>query len=391
MASGVGQLSGYRHLLGQARNPTLLDSLAALILGLIAELVAWAGGGVTNGWIGAIGLAVMTAALSFRRRWPLGAFMIAALALQLPRNPASDPEGPMVLITFVLFSYGVGAFLPTRRARVGFLALIALGTVEALESSTVLANLFFDNLLIAVLPWVSGRMARRKAERERAGREEAERVDAERELHALRAAWGERARIAREIHDVIAHSLSVMVIQAAGARTVMDSDPGRAEDSLRSVERAGREALIEMRRLLGILGQGPASLVPQPGLAELGTLVARTCEAGLETTLEVEGQPAPVPPGLALCAYRIVQEALTNTIKHAGPARATVRVGWRDHELELEVTDDGLDPPPPGAGGHGIAGMRERASLVGGSLAAGPRAGGGFAVQARLPLSSLGS
>ena len=242
-----------------------------------------------------------------------------------------------------------------------------------------------------LLPWTVGRILRERGTRESAHRESAERLDAEREQRALTAAVSERTRIARELHDVIAHSVSVMVIQAGGARMVMDSEPERAETSLRAVERAGREALAEMRRLLGVLdsGKDPRALAPQPGLADIEDLVSRTRAAGLDTELRVEGEPAIVSPALDLCAYRIVQEALTNAIKHAGPARATVRLRWARDALELEISDDGRGPIAVNgaAGGHGIAGMRERAGLHGGEIQAGAGAGGGFAVQARLPLA----
>jgi len=204
------------------------------------------------------------------------------------------------------------------------------------------------------------------------------------------AALGERARLAREIHDVIAHSVSVMVIQAAGARTVMDLEPDRAETALRSVERAGREALAEMRRLLGVLADGNdlRALAPQPGLEDLPELVASTRSAGLRASIRIEGEPVAVSPGLSLCAYRVVQEALTNTLKHAGATHAQVNVSWCADALELEVIDAGgqRSEPSPGSSGHGIAGMCERAALHGGTVEAGPAAGGGFVVQARIPL-----
>lgn len=208
--------------------------------------------------------------------------------------------------------------------------------------------------MVAVLPWTVGRILRERGARERAQRERAERLDGERELRERAAAQAERTRIARELHDVIAHSVSVMVIQAAGARTVMDSEPERAEASLRSVERAGRDALAEMRRLLGVLESGSdrRTLAPQPGLAAIEELVVRTRAAGLATDLRVEGEPAIVSPALDLSAYRIVQEALTNAIKHAGPARAAVRLRWARDALELEVSDDGRGPPV----GNGAAG-----------------------------------
>jgi signal transduction histidine kinase len=254
---------------------------------------------------------------------------------------------------------------------------------------TTFADVFFGAVFLVLLPWTVGRMLSTHGRRERVNRARAERLDAEREQLARSAASAERARIARELHDVITHSVSVMVIQAGAARMVMDSDPERAEASLESVARAGREALAEMRRLLGVLGGGggPQRLAPQPGLADVEELVARACTAGLATELHVIGEPNTVSPALDLCAYRIVQEALTNAIKHAGPARATVSVRWESDTIEIEVTDTGRgrDASDQHLGGHGIPGMRERAALHGGHVHVGPATSGGFTVQARLP------
>ena len=190
---------------------------------------------------------------------------------------------------------------------------------------------------------------------------------------------------------MIAHSVSVMVLQAGGARMVMDAEPERAEVSLRSIERAGRDALAEMRRLLGVLGSGedPQSLAPQPGLRDIEDLVAGTRLAGLPVYLRVDGEPMTVSAVIDLCAYRIVQEALTNAVKHAGPAHAEVRLRWAPDALDVEISDDGRGSGEVNgaSGGHGIAGMRERAALYGGTLDAGPGPGRGFTVRAHLPLS----
>ena len=205
----------------------------------------------------------------------------------------------------------------------------------------------------------------------------------------------ERARIARELHDVIAHSVSVMVIQAGAAEQLLAQTPERARGPLAAVQDTGRQTITELRRLLGILrADGPElSLAPQPGLASLDLLLAEMGQAGLPVQLRVEGQPAPLPPGVDLAAYRVVQEALTNTLRHAGPAHADVLVRYHQHALELEILDDGCGPgprPPDRAGGqsgHGLVGMRERVSLYGGKLEAGPLADGGYRLRARLPVS----
>jgi signal transduction histidine kinase len=195
------------------------------------------------------------------------------------------------------------------------------------------------------------------------------------------------------MHDVVAHSLSVMVVQAEAAEAMLDADPERARRPLAAVQETGRSALGELRRMLGVLREmaeeGPA-LAPQPGLDGLDALVGQVRAAGLPVTVRIKGEPRPLPPGIDLSAYRIVQEGLTNALKHAGPARAEVLVAYDDDELELRVSDDGrgYDPDADGAG-HGLVGMRERVALYGGSLDAGPLPEGGFALSARLPLEVL--
>jgi signal transduction histidine kinase len=210
------------------------------------------------------------------------------------------------------------------------------------------------------------------------------------ERQAERAVADERARMARELHDIVSHNLSVVVLQAAGAQAAGGTDTG---PTLQKIERSGRQALVEMRRLLGVLRQpdepaaGP-ELSPQPGLAELAALAEGVRAAGLPVVLVIDGDPDGLPAAVDISAYRIVQEALTNVLKHAGRASAQVSVRCGADEVFIEVTDDGAGPQPagPAGGGHGLAGMRERVALFGGELAAGPEPGGGFAVRARLPL-----
>ena len=237
-------------------------------------------------------------------------------------------------------------------------------------------------------PYLLGRFVRRRNAHARSEEARAAAAGRQRERAAPRAAAAERARIARELHDVIAHNVSVMVIQAGGARLVLDTDVDRAEASLRAVEQAGNEALAEMRRLLGLLGEDePRALAPQPGLHDLPVLIAGARTAGLDTTLRTDGDALPVSPALDLCAYRVVQEALTNAIKYAAPARADVTVRWRTDQLELEVLDSGGNGTgrAPG-GGHGLIGMRERVTMHGGTLEHGRTAAGGFEVRALIPV-----
>lgn len=198
----------------------------------------------------------------------------------------------------------------------------------------------------------------------------------------------ERARIARELHDVIAHSVSVMVVQAEAAQEVLKRDPQRAVQPLQAVQETGRQAMVEMSRLVGLLREDSdeMGLAPQPGLSDLETLANSVREAGLSVDLRTEGEPTQIPLGVDLSAYRVVQEALTNAIKHAGPARAQVTVRYCTDWLELEVLDDGPGTGNGHVGGHGLVGMRERITVFGGRLDAGPRAEGGFGVLARLPL-----
>jgi len=209
------------------------------------------------------------------------------------------------------------------------------------------------------------------------------------QCQAEQATAAERARIARELHDIVAHHLSVIVLQAAGARA--SGNPAGA--TLEKIENSGRQALAETRRLLGVLRDPDeeTGLDPQPGIGELDALAASVREAGLPVNLVINGDRAALPAAVDVSVYRIVQEALTNSLKHAGPARADVTIGCAQDTVTVEVTDNGIgDPAPPApADGHGLAGMRERCAVFGGELAAGPRPGGGFAVRARLPLIGL--
>jgi signal transduction histidine kinase len=200
----------------------------------------------------------------------------------------------------------------------------------------------------------------------------------------------ERLRIARELHDVVAHAISVIVLQARGGRRSLAMDPDETRQTLDTIEATGSEALAEMRRLLGMLRRDDEeiALAPQPSLRHLDSLASQVREAGLPVEVSIEGEPVELSPGVDVSAYRIVQEALTNALKHAGPATARVIVRYGDHDLELEIADTGVGANAGGEEGHGLAGMRERVSLYGGNIDSGPRDGGGFAVKARLPLVS---
>jgi signal transduction histidine kinase len=370
-----------------------VDELIALVLLIEIELQVWLSPSVHHRVPAALGGVGLSVAVAVRRRWPLAAVLVGvgAVAGQDVFGGHVTEHALGAIPAGVLVFYGAGAFLAARRSRSALGLGVTVLFLNVLFTRPSFAEFFFTGIMLCLLPWTVGRILRERGASASAHRESAERLDAEREQRALVAAFSERTRIARELHDVIAHSVSVMVIQAGGARTVMDSEPERAESSLRSVERAGREALAEMRRLLGVLdgGEDPRALAPQPGLGDIEDLVFRTRTAGLETNLRVEGEPTIVSPALDLCAYRIVQEALTNAIKHAGPARVSVRLRWTRDALVLDVSDDGRGPTAHNGAspGHGLAGMRERTGLHGGNIEAGAGRNGGFAVQARLPLT----
>jgi signal transduction histidine kinase len=219
-------------------------------------------------------------------------------------------------------------------------------------------------------------------------------LEREQRQHELNAVAEERSRIARELHDVVAHNVGLMVVQAQGAQRVLDRDPQRARQALETIERTGRAALGDMRGSLGALRkpESDAPLAPQPRIESLGALVEQARRSGLEVELVTEGDPAPLAAGVDLSVYRIVQEALTNTLKHAGPVHARVKVRYAGDELELEISDDGAPGQPRRSGvtegGHGLVGMRERVALYGGQLHADQRPEGGFIVRASLPLVS---
>lgn len=248
------------------------------------------------------------------------------------------------------------------------------------------------NYLMFVTAWILGDNLRNRRGYVAGLEERAAGLERQREDEARRAVAVERGRIARELHDVVAHHVSVMVVQAGAARRVLVAHPDQATEALASVEAVGRQALDELRRVLGVLRSVPAAdgtddRAPQPGLDAVALLAEQVREAGLPVDVQVEGDVRPLPVGVDLSAYRIVQEALTNALKHAGPARASVTLRYGADGVELEVVDDGRGAASPAGNGHGLLGMRERVELFGGELKVGPRPGGGYAVRARLPVA----
>ena len=412
MAAYPGQVPGLYAWL--RRHPRLVDGALALLL------IYPGGGRLLTALPFTLGMVVP---VIFRRKYPVAAFAAVITAGALQVLLLRRPTGADLAVLIVL--YTLAACRP-RRISLRGLAICLAGAATALwrwhpvHPSDGVYTIGVEALLFGgpvLLAWVLGDSARWRRGYYQALEEKAARLERERDAQAQVAAAAERARIAREIHDVVAHNVSVMVVQADGAAFALDASPQRAADALAAISATGRRALAEMRSLLGVL-RDPASqegdltagpgLAPQPGIDELGELLGQARAAGLPVSLTVSGVPRPVPEGEALAAYRVVQESLTNVRKHAGPGvTAAVSLGYAEEGLVIRVTDDGRgaaisdsgipdsgipdsgvpDSGVPDADGHGLAGMRERIELYGGSVRTGARPGGGYEVVARLPLA----
>jgi signal transduction histidine kinase len=309
-------------------------------------------------------------------------------------DPAGTEDIATPFFLIVLASWCFGAYNPPRRALVGLAAVLVCiaWAVVRFPDSQLGDFLWIGSFLTAA--WLTGFAVRHQAEQTQRLRDLAAQLKAEQDRRAEEAVQDERSRIARELHDVVAHHVSVMTVQAGAVRRLLTPEQEREREALVSVEETGRQALTEMRRLLGVLKdeaeqERPAPRAPQPGIATLDTLLGQVREAGLPVEMTLEGRPVELPPGVDLSAYRIVQEALTNALKYAGPARAWVVVRYRDDDVELEISNDGrTEAAQADGGGHGLVGMRERVAVYGGELESGPRPGGGFAVRARLPIGT---
>jgi signal transduction histidine kinase len=353
-----------------------------------------------------------TVPLTWRRRYPravLAATIAAATVhLLLGFQPTWAEVGMLIAL------YTVAAHCRGRRAVVAGLAATAALVVYGVVAEVRYPSSFQDSLqgwTFAVVQfgaaWALGRAQNRRLAYTAKLEALNAQLASEQELRSRWAVAEERGRIARELHDVVAHSVSVMTVQAGAARRTLAASPDQAAAALGQIESTGRQALVELRRLLGLLRDGDqqdaAALAPQPGLDHLESLTAAAREAGLPVEVTVEGDPRPLPAGVDLSAYRIVQEALTNSLRHAGPARAQVRIRYGREDLEVQVTDDGNGVESavgrrstdsdrsdrwPDRSGHGHIGMRERVAMFGGTLETGVRPGGGYRVAARLPLDS---
>jgi signal transduction histidine kinase len=363
-----------------------LNSYGELVLvfglGLLAQAELW----LDREWAAdreelALLALAMTALLFLRIRAPLLTLVLELTALQvLPAVNTVERNDPVgIIVLAMVAAYSTGAHTRGRAFLAGAVLVLAatvLAMIEDGDSLNLSGFLFFVFFFGA--PFLGGFVIRVRRERERL-------LVHERDEKARTAVAEERARIARELHDVVAHAISVIVLQARGARHAEGTE---RDDALEAIESTGATALAEMRRLLHMLraDDEDVALAPQPSLAHLELLVAQVRDAGLPVDLRIEGERRELPPGVDVSAYRIVQEALTNALKHAGPARARVSVRFEPDALELEIADTGAGSANGAGGGHGLAGMRERVAIFGGELASGPRPEGGFTISARLPL-----
>jgi signal transduction histidine kinase len=379
-----------------------VDAALAFVLGLagLGSLASVA----TEGHAAAVArlapfVVAMFVAVVFRRKSPVIAFAVGALgaAGQVLFGPGDPGSSVPVLVLL----YTLAAYEPRRVSVPGLVICVvgaaatfflSIGGIGAAERF-LLATVFSSGT--ALVAWVIGDSMRYRRAYLRSLEDRAARLERERDAQAQIAAAAERARIARELHDVIAHNVSVMVVQADGASYALRTEPERAGQALAAISQTGRLALSEMRRLLGVLRSGDeqADLAPVPGLDQLRELVDQARAAGMSVSLTLDGPPRPLAEGAELAAYRVVQESLTNTRKHGGlAAAARVALRYEPDGLMLQVTDDGLGAAAPSDGpGHGLTGMRERIEMYGGTVQAGPRPGGGYQVTARLPDSHADS
>jgi signal transduction histidine kinase len=363
--------------------------VAVLLVGAEIELAIRATSG--DRVFAAVSAVAIAAPLLWRRDRPVPVALAVLVAVGIQSTVLRLDSFPVANIaTLICASYAIGAFTERRTALAG-LALFALG--DALHA----AVFYPDGIVIALfaaaaVPWTVGRIVRAQRQLMHETEDKAAQIERTRARDARAAVTAERMRVARELHDAVAHNISVIAIQAAGADGVVERDPARAAECAALIESVGREAIVELRRLAGLPDAGRTA--PPPSLARVDALAQRVRDGGLPVEVRVEGEPARLAAGVDLAAFRIVQEALANASKHAGAARAWVTVRYEQRAVELEIGDDGRGPngsrvgrhDSAVAGGHGLIGMRERAALYGGTLDAGRRPGGGFAVRARLPL-----
>jgi signal transduction histidine kinase len=386
-----------RAFMARRAGPFSVDGAIALVACVVCELELALSSNIDGPpWVNAVAAAGVTLPVAWRRSYPLlvPPLMLAFVVWQeaLGGDLVENSITPILTIPMAVYSGAV--LLDRRRAVLSFVVALALIWIDVLIADNSTADTLVFTLLLVGGPFLVGRIVNARIMLARELREKAARLEREQQERAKLAVAEERARIAREMHDVVAHNLSVMVVQSSAARRMIDRNPERASEALASVEHTGREALAEMRRMLDMLrgDDEDVALAPQPSIDELDALLERARESGLDVDLEVEGERRRVQSSVDLSCFRIVQEALSNTIKHAGAEHAHVRLRYGPDEVEVDVTDDGrgVRPQRNGNSGHGLVGMRERVAMLGGRLEAGYRADGGFEVRATLPLEPEG-
>jgi signal transduction histidine kinase len=381
MPSAAAVQGRLRHVVADAR---AVDAALAAVLTVLAQVQVAAS---TPWWVRLL-MVMVTAPLAGRRRAPLAVTAVVAAAVSL-MGFADDPPSVFGAYLAVMLA----AFTVAERCRLEPAAaggLLLLGGIVGHDWHSPefggLSGIVSDSTVPAVI-WLVGRAVHVQRDRAERARELLRQLERERGQLAQLAVASERARLARELHDVVTHSVSVVVIQAQGARRSLDGDHPEVAGALEAIESAGRSALTEMRGMLGVLrDQEPAARAYQPGLADVPSLLAQVRSAGLPVTLSASGTARELDPDLDLDAYRIVQEALTNTLKYAAGAKATVDIAWTPHAVELSVRDSGGDRLHGEGEGRGLAGMRERVHTHGGDLRTEPAPGGGFEVWCRMPV-----
>jgi signal transduction histidine kinase len=380
----VGQ---YRRIV--TRRTQVIDAALAAVVLLLGQAEAW--GGMLSSeltgprWALATAYAIGAVALFFRRRYPLAVALVVAAALTAGFAAFGSSEGLGVFLVPVIAAYALGAGDSLRQGLIGLAALLAMGVVwDAYDPSDAGRLTEHAGQAIWLTPWVLAFLfglywRGRRLNLEQAVREQAERAD--------RAVAEERTRIARELHDAIGHSVAVMTVQTSAVRRLLHGDQDKERSALETVEATGREAMAEMRKIVGVLRSGDEApdLAPPPSLAQLDRLAEAFRHAGLAVDVEITGDAAAVTPGLSATVYRVVQESLTNSLKHAAARRVRVLIDCGEDRLEVTVTDDGRGGAADPAKGAGLTGMRERVKVYGGTLLAGPAASGGFTVHAVLP------
>jgi signal transduction histidine kinase len=342
-------------------------------------------------WFDVLAVLVFTTPFLARRRFPVASLVVPALAIGL----STFIDSGLVKHPFISFAFGLAicfrfGMRPWRLQSVAGLAfVIGIAALVELNAPEGKVGDFIWDAITFTVAWVIGFAVGEKYREVDEAKERAALAEREREERARRAVADERARIARELHDVVGHSVSVMTVQASAVRRVLDQDQERVSEALQVVEQTGREALAEMRRMVGVLrhAEEAPALAPQPSLGEIERLVQHARDRGLPVELSIEGDPVDLPTAIDLTAYRLVQEGLTNAIKHARAQQAEVVIRYEDGHVELTVSDDGSGGGDGGGSGHGLVGMRERVTVYGGELEAGPRPEGGFRLRARLPVA----